>query len=78
MMQLRIPLCSRERIPRYYRNVSGLFITCGGGGNNSYRSLRFTLLLQGLANELGMKIVISHYSPGKSMYNKYLESKFIM
>ena len=55
---------------RYYRNINGLFITCDGGGSNSYRSHRFKMLLQDLANEIGLKIVISHYPPGKSKYNK--------
>ena len=52
---------------RYYRNINGLFITCDGGGN-SYTSLRFKILLQDLPNEIGLKIVISHYPPGKSKY----------
>ena len=54
----------------HYRNVNGLFVTCDGGGSNSYRSHRFKMLLQDLANEIGLKIVISHYPLGKSKYNK--------
>ena len=47
-----------------------LVITADGGGSNASRSRLFKLKLQELANKLGMILLIHHYPPGKSKYNK--------
>ena len=55
---------------KYYNNNTYLFITCDGGGSNASISIRFKLKLQEFANKTGLTIVVSHYPPGKSKYNK--------
>ncbi len=56
----------RVRFP----NASRLFITADGGGSNGSRCRLWKMELQGLANELGFPIEVSHFPPGTSKWNK--------
>ena len=53
-----------------YSHVEGIVITADGGGSNASRSNLFKFYLQNLADEINKKIIIHHYPPGKSKYNK--------
>jgi Rhodopirellula transposase DDE domain len=53
-----------------YPNASRLLITADGGGSNGSRVRLWKRELQKLANELGLKIVVSHLPPGTSKWNK--------
>jgi hypothetical protein len=55
-----------QRFPR----ATGLFITADGGGSNSYRTRLWSVALQDLANDLGLKLTVSHFPPGTSKWNK--------
>jgi len=55
--------------PRY-PNASRLLITADGGGSNGSRVRLWKRELQKLANELGLNIVVSHWPPGTSKWNK--------
>jgi hypothetical protein len=54
------------RFPR----AKELFITADGGGSNSFRTRLWKVALQELANELGLKLTVSHFPPGTSKWNK--------
>jgi hypothetical protein len=54
------------RFPR----VEELFITADGGGSNSHRTRLWKVALQGLADQIGLKLTISHFPPGTSKWNK--------
>jgi hypothetical protein len=56
----------RERYP----TATKLFITADGGGSNGSRVRLWKKELQGLADELGIEIVVCHYPPGTSKWNK--------
>ena len=47
-----------------------LYITCDGGGSNGSRSRAWKCELQELANYSGLEIMVSHYPPGTSKWNK--------
>ena len=47
-----------------------IYITCDGGGSNSSRSRSWKYELQQLANDTGLEIMVSHYPPGTSKWNK--------
>ena len=53
-----------------YGNSKRLLITADGGGSNSSRSRLWKSELQALSNELNMEIVVSHFPPGTSKWNK--------
>ena len=53
-----------------YPGAERLLITCDGGGSNSSRSRLWKVELQGMADELGLQISISHFPPGTSKWNK--------
>jgi len=55
---------------RAYRRATDLFITADAGGSNGYRSRAWKTGLQDLANALGLRIVVSHFPPGTSKWNK--------
>ena len=55
---------------RAYPGAEQLLITCDGGGSNSSRGRLWKVELQGLADELGLQISISHFPPGTSKWNK--------
>ena len=53
-------------IPRPRR----LLITADAGGSNGYRSRLWKVALQGLADDLGLRISVCHFPPGTSKWNK--------
>ena len=59
-----------------YANSKRLFITADGGGSNSSRSRLWKSELQMLSNELNMEIVVSHFPPGTSKWNKIEHKMF--
>ncbi len=58
MGQQRFP-CAKE-----------LLITADGGGSNNHRSRLWKVSLQGLADELGIRLFVCHFPPGTSKWNK--------
>ena len=56
----------QERYPLAER----LLITADGGGSNGSRVRLWKLELQGLADETGLAIAVSHFPPGTSKWNK--------
>ena len=56
----------RRRFPR----ASALLITADGGGSNSPRSRLWRVSLQGLADELGLRLHLCHFPPGTSKWNR--------
>jgi len=56
----------RRRFPR----ASELLITADGGGSNSPRSRLWRVSLQGLADELGLRLHLCHFPPGTSKWNR--------
>jgi hypothetical protein len=55
--------------PRFPR-ANELLITADGGGSNSHRTRLWKVALQGLADEIGLKLTINHFPPGTSKWNK--------
>jgi hypothetical protein len=53
-----------------YPDAKCLTITCDGGGSNGYRVKLWKRELQGLADELGIGIIVHHLPPGTSKWNK--------
>ena len=53
-----------------YAGAQELFITADAGGSNGYRARAWKVKLQDLADELDMRIVVSHFPPGTSKWNK--------
>jgi hypothetical protein len=56
----------QRRFPR----ATELLITADGGGSNSSRSRLWKVCLQGLADDLGLKLFVCHFPPGTSKWNK--------
>lgn len=52
-----------------YPNANYITVLCDAGGSNGYRHHRFKQQLQGLAKELGLRIIVCHYPPYCSKYN---------
>lgn len=53
-----------------YPNAKRLLITADAGGSNGYRSRVWKLELQRLADDLKLRIHVSHFPPGTSKWNK--------
>jgi len=53
-----------------YPEVRRLLITVDAGGSSDYRSRLWKVTLQGLANELSLRISVCHFPPGTSKWNK--------
>jgi hypothetical protein len=53
-----------------YPHAKNIYITADSGGSNGSRLKLWKIKLQELANELGMKIKVSHFPPGTSKWNK--------
>jgi hypothetical protein len=53
-----------------YRGAPALLITADGGGRNGSRNRLGKVALQQLANDLGMRIMVCHFPPGTSQWNK--------
>ena len=47
-----------------------LLLTADGGGSNGHRSRLWKVSLQKLADELGLKLLVCHFPPGTSKWNK--------
>ena len=45
---------------RHFPRATELFITADGGGSNSYRTRLWKVALQDLADEIGLKLTVSH------------------
>ncbi len=56
----------QARFPR----ATELLITADGGGSNSSRSRLWKTSLQGLADDLGLRLFVCHFPPGTSKWNK--------
>src|SRR5213075_1810596 len=72
------PAFAVETVRRWWRNMGSqlypdateLLITADCGGSNSYRARLWKVELQKLASELGLRIVVCHFPPGTSKWNK--------
>jgi len=53
-----------------YPQAEQLLITADAGGSNGYRSRRWKVALQELADETGLRIAVCHFPPGTSKWNK--------
>jgi hypothetical protein len=53
-----------------YHGAPALLITAEGGGSNGSRNRLWKVALQQLANDLGMRIMVCHFPPGTSKWNK--------
>jgi Rhodopirellula transposase DDE domain len=53
-----------------YPRATDLLVTADGGGSNGSRSRLWKLALQGVADEIGLRIVVCHFPPGTSKWNK--------
>jgi hypothetical protein len=60
----------REMGSRRFGRARELLITADGGGSNGFRSRLWKTSLQGLADDLGLRLVICHFPPGTSKWNK--------
>ncbi len=60
----------RQMGERRFPRATELLITADGGGSNSSRSRLWKLSLQGLADDLGLKLFVCHFPPGTSKWNK--------
>jgi hypothetical protein len=59
-----------------YPNATELFVTADCGGSNGYRTRLWKRELQNLANEIKLKITVSHFPPGTSKWNKIEHKMF--
>ncbi len=55
---------------RRFPRAKQLLITADGGGSNSHRSRLWKVSLQDLADDLDLKLVVCHFPPGTSKWNK--------
>jgi len=55
---------------RHFRRAHELLITADGGGSNGSRCRLWKVCLQQLADELGIGLVVCHFPPGTSKWNK--------
>lgn len=53
-----------------YAGASKIVLTCDCGGSNGYRNRLWKFELSKLANEIGLDILVLHYPPGTSKWNK--------
>jgi DDE family transposase len=66
----------REMGQRVYPKAEELLITADGGGSNGIRLRLWKLSLQRLADEIGLRISVSHFPPGTSKWNKIEHQMF--
>jgi Rhodopirellula transposase DDE domain len=55
---------------RHYPNAKRLFICADSGGSNAARNRAWKYHLQDFSDEAGLEIVVGHYPPGTSKWNK--------
>jgi hypothetical protein len=53
-----------------YASATDLLITADGGGSNGRRNRLWKVALQRLADDTGLRIVVCHFPPGTSKWNK--------
>lgn len=53
-----------------YPTADALYITADAGGSNGYRTRGWKTALQRLADEVGLRIPVSHFPPGTSKWNR--------
>ena len=53
-----------------FPGASELLITADGGGSNGTRNRLWKVSLQELADELGLRLLVGHFPPGTSKWNK--------
>ncbi len=53
-----------------FRGAKRIYITCDGGGSNGSRNRNWKYELQQFSNDTGLEIMVSHYPPGTSKWNK--------
>lgn len=54
----------------YYPRATKLLITADGGGSNGSRNRLWKLMIQQLADDINLHIVVCHFPPGTSKWNK--------
>jgi hypothetical protein len=55
---------------KIYKNIKYIVITADCSGSNGYRTKLWKIELQKLANYIGVSIIVSHFPPGTSKWNK--------
>lgn len=60
----------RQMGQRRFPSANELLITADGGGSNGHRSRLWKVSLQQLADDLGLKLLVCHFPPGTSKWNK--------
>ena len=55
---------------RVYPQATDLLVTADGGGGNGSRTRLWKVALQGLADQLALRILVCHFPPGTSKWNK--------
>ena len=55
---------------KVYPHAHELLITADAGGSNGYRVKLWKRELQKLANETGLRLMICHFPPGRSKWNR--------
>ena len=60
----------RKMGSQVYPRAKRLLITADGGGSNGVRCRLWKVELQGLADEIGLRISVCHFPPGTSKWNK--------
>jgi hypothetical protein len=55
---------------RLYPKAKTLLITADGGGSNGYRLRQWKVELQGFADGAGLSLIVCHFPPGTSKWNK--------
>jgi hypothetical protein len=53
-----------------YPDADSLLVTADAGGSNGYRCRLWKVALQQLADTIGLRIVVCHFPPGTSKWNK--------
>lgn len=61
---------------KVYKNAKELLITADCGGSNGYRARLWKTELQKLANEIELNILVRHFPPGTSKWNKIEHKMF--
>jgi Rhodopirellula transposase DDE domain len=60
----------RQMGARVYPHAERLLITADAGGSSGYRPRLWKVVVQRLADQLGLKISVCHFPPGTSKWNK--------
>ena len=55
---------------RHYATATAVLLCADGGGSNGFRNRAWKYYLQQLADQLGIEVMVCHYPPGTSKWNK--------